>query len=167
MKISDLYNKGISFQEFTNSDQIDHIEETFGILNNIAFGNQYIEKIRNIDKSIRILVCAEIWCSDCRVNVPVLEKMKQYNGNIQFSIVNKDGNEEFFEKYSPAEKVRIPTFIVCEDDFRVLGTFIERPAKVKELLSNEDEAVRKEKARNYRKGQYTEETLKDILELIL
>ncbi|WP_204260252.1 thioredoxin family protein [Caloranaerobacter azorensis] len=95
MDISCLYDKGVSFDEFVNKDKDAYKEKVLEILNKIRLSDELINKIKIIDKKIKVLVCAEIWCPDCMINVPVLAKMKEYNNNIDISIVEKNGNEDF------------------------------------------------------------------------
>lgn len=166
MDIYDLYNKGVSFEEFVNKDKDTYREKTLEILNKIKLNDDLINKVKSIDKKIKVLVCAEIWCPDCMINVPVLEKIRQYNDNIDISIVEKDGNEDFFIKYSEEDRVKIPTFVFFDENFQELGSFVEHPKKIKDIISKGNQPNIIVAMRKYRKGEYAEETLKDILEIL-
>lgn len=161
-----MFYNGISFEEFVNMDEDSYKEKTLEILNGIDFNKEFIERIKSIDKKINVLICAEIWCPDCMVNVPVLERMKNINNNIKISIIDRDENEDFLKKFIKGEKVKIPTFIFFDEDFNVLGTFVERPNIVKEVYKIGDQTAVIVTMRKYRKGEYTEETLKDILNIL-
>lgn len=166
MNGSILFSSGMSFLEFVNTDTNIYKEKTLDVLNSINFEQKFIEAIESIDKVINILVCAEIWCPDCMINVPVLEKMRQYNSKIKISIVKKEGNEEFFGKYNRNGIVKIPTFVIYDEKFNELGSFIEHPKKVKEIISKGNQPNIIVTMRKYKKGEYAQETLKDILELL-
>ncbi|WP_069651033.1 thioredoxin family protein [Caloranaerobacter ferrireducens] len=167
MDASCLYDKGVSFDEFVNKDKDTYREKTLEILNKIKLNDDLINKVKSIDKKIKVLVCAEIWCPDCMINVPVLEKIRQYNDNIDISIVEKDGNEDFFIKYSEEDRVKIPTFVFFDENFKELGSFVEHPKKIKDIISKGNQPNIIVAMRKYRKGEYAEETLKDILEILL
>ncbi|WIV13081.1 thioredoxin family protein [Proteiniborus sp. MB09-C3] len=162
----ELFSVGMSFDEFVNTDTSTYKEKTLEILNSISFEDEYIERIKSIDKVINILVCAEMWCPDCMINVPVLEKMKELNPNINISIVKKDGNEGFFSRYTHNGIVKVPTFVFYDENFKELGSFVEHPKKVTEVVSKGNQPNIIVTMRKYRKGEYAQETLKDILEII-
>ncbi|MTI66537.1 MAG: thioredoxin family protein [Firmicutes bacterium] len=166
MEVIDLYNSGISFDKFVDNDGDTYKDKTLEILNSIEFEDKLIKQIKEIDKKVNVLVCAEIWCPDCMINVPVIQKMKQLNKNIKLSIVEKDGNEAFFIEHSYGENVKIPTFIFYNEKFEKLGVFIEYPKKIKDIVANGNQPNIIVAKRKYRKGEYAQETLKDILQIL-
>ncbi len=166
MKGKELFEKGISFDEFVNRDSNSYREKTLEIFSGIKFEENNINRIKNIDKNINILICAEIWCPDCMINVPVVEKLRQINENIHISIVDKDGNEDFFRSFNNEDILKIPTFIFYDEDYNVLGDFIERPNFVKEVYNRGNQPEIIVTMRKYKKGEYTEETLRDILDAL-
>lgn len=166
MKVKELFGTGISFEEFLKLDSNAYKEKTIEVFNNINFEGDNINRIKNIDKSINVLICAEIWCPDCMINVPVVGKMRQINENIRISIVDKEGNEEFFKSFNTEGVLKIPTFVFFDENFNVLGSFIERPNVVKEVYNRGNQPEIIVTMRKYRKGEYTKETLKDILQIL-
>lgn len=164
MNIYDLFNSGKSFDEFVNQDTSVYKDNTLQILDNIHFNPELIERVKNIDKPINILVCAEIWCPDCMINVPVVEKMRQYNENIKIAIVSREGNEIFIGKEN--KNVRIPTFIVMDDEYEELGRFIEYPKTVYNAIKSANQPNIIVTRRKYKKGEYTKDTLEDVLKII-
>lgn len=166
MKGKELFEKGISFDEFVNRDSNSYRDKTLEIFSGIKFEENNINRIKNIDKNINILICAEIWCPDCMINVPVVEKLRQINENIHISIVDKDGNEDFFRSFNNEDILKIPTFIFYDEYYNVLGDFIERPNFVKEVYNRGNQPEIIVTMRKYKKGEYTEETLRDILDAL-
>ena len=166
MDIRKLYDTGISFDVFVNRDMDSYREKALEILNKIEFDQEYEEKVKGINKDIYILICAEMWCPDCMINVPVVEKLREYNEKIKISIVGKSGNEELIRNYIKTDNVKIPTFIIFDENFKELGSFVEHPKKIKDIISRGNQPNIIVAMRKYRKGEYTQETLKDILEVI-
>lgn len=166
MKGQELFEKGISFDEFVNRDSNSYREKTLEIFSGIKFEENNINRIKNIDKNINILICAEIWCPDCMINVPVVEKLRQINENIHISIVDKGGNEDYFRSFNNEGILKIPTFIFYDKNYNVLGSFIERPKFVKEVYNRGNQPEIIVTMRKYKKGEYTEETLKDIFNIL-
>ncbi len=161
-----LFENGMSFEEFINLDHNSYREKILEIYNSININKELKNKIKNINRKINILICAEMWCPDCIINVPVIEKIRQLNKNIKISIVEKDGNEEFFKKYSYEESVKIPTFVFYDEEFDEIGSFIERPSYIKEVQNSNNQPLKIVTMRKYKKGEYVEETLKDIMNII-
>lgn len=166
MDIYDLFNQGVSFDEFVNKDNDTYREKTLEILNSIKFDDQSVKKVKRINKKINVLICAELWCPDCMINVPVIEKMRKYNSNISISIVGRDGHEEFFKKFSKSDSVRIPTFIFYDEKFNELGSFVEYPKVIRDIVERGNQPNIIVAKRKYRKGEYAQDTLKDILDII-
>lgn len=164
MQISNLFENGMSFDEFIKTDEESYREKSLEVLESINFEEESIEKIKSIDEKINILICGEIWCADCMINIPVIEKMRTYNENINISIVSKDQIRESDIKIE--SHIKLPTFIVYDEDFNELGFFTEHPRKIKEIIESGNESNFLVTIRKYRKGEYTGETLKDILNII-
>lgn len=164
MQISDLFESGMSFDQFISTDEESYREKSLKTLESIDFEKEYIEKIKSIDKNINILVCGEIWCADCMLNIPVVEKMRKYNDKIKVSIVNKDMILE--SNLNLEKQMKLPTFIIYDEEFNELGIFTEYPKKIKEIIEDGNESNFLVNIRKYRKGGYAQETLKDILEII-
>jgi hypothetical protein len=168
MDTLEVFKKGKPFKDFIEGADSENIDEAIEILEKLIFQEETIDRIKDTKEEIFIIVCAEMWCSDCRANLPVLEKIKEYNSLIRHSIVKKDGYETFFKKYI-SDELKIPTFIMCDSNFNVLGTFVERPEKVKEIISNkanmEYELYKKEIIK-YKNGYFGDNVVKELLDII-
>ncbi len=164
MQISELFKKGISFDDFIKTEDESYKEKILDVLASIEFDQEYIERIESIDQDINILISGELWCADCLINIPVIEKMKSYNDKIHLSIVTK---EDIIESgIKPDTHIKLPTFIVYDAEFKELGIFIEHPRKIKEIIEGGNESNFLVQIRKYRKGGYASETLKDVLYMI-
>ncbi len=100
MEAKEIFERGVSFEDFVNMDSNSYREKTLEIYDSLSFKEESIERIKSIDKKINILICAEIWCPDCMINVPIVEKMRQINENIHISIVGKEENKYFFKVFN-------------------------------------------------------------------
>lgn len=164
MQISKLFKAGMSFNQFIETDEESYRENILETLANISFEEEYIEQIKNIDKEINILIYGEIWCVECIISIPVIEKMREYNENISISILNKEAKIEHGVELE--ERVKLPTFIVYDKEFNKLGVLKQFPNKLKEIIDSGNESNILVHIRKYRKGEYAQETLKDILDII-
>lgn len=166
MDIKKLYENGIAYEEFMSQDDGAYQEKILEIYNNIEIDNTLLDKINSIHKEINVLVFAEIWCPDCVINLPALKKICDLNKAINMKVVAREGNEEYLDDYKVDGKAKIPTFIFMDADFKPLGTFIEIPQVIGEILAKGDQVDIIVTKRKYRKGEFTQETIKDIIKII-
>ncbi|WP_053955582.1 thioredoxin family protein [Inediibacterium massiliense] len=165
MDIRELFQKGISFIDFVNQDKDTYREKTLEIYNHIKIEEEILEGIGSIHHLVHILVFAEIWCPDCMINVPAVQTIADHNSNFNISIVSREGNEDYMEDYKVNGKSKIPTFLIMDDEFNVLGTFVEQPQMIKEIEQKGKQVEIIVAKRKYRKGEYINETIKEILDI--
>ena len=166
MDFYQLFKQGISFEGFLNKDKDIDRQKTLDIYNNIDLEDDLIERIKEIDVPIYILVFAEIWCPDCMINIPALQKIAHINPNVKISILPREGNEKYMTRYEIAGKPKIPTFVILDDEYEEMGAFIENPKKLKEIAKQSNEVEVTILRRKYRKGAYIKDTIIEILDII-
>jgi len=166
MILSKLFKSGTSFQGFLNKDKDINRQRTLETYDNIVLEEDIIEKIKGIDVQVFILVFAEIWCPDCMINVPALQKMRDINPNIQISILSREDNESYIEAYKFGDKIKIPTFIIFDADYNEKGVFVEYPQTVKDIVAKGNELEITVARRKYKKGEYIADTILEILDII-
>ena len=111
----------------------------------------------------KILVISEDWSSDCRRDVPMLQRMAEAGG-LELRIVNRDGKKvlgtrrpdpsaapdanhdlmlEFMNKKNDAEWASVPVAVFYTKDFEELHRYIEYPAIYhKDLIRGHQQAAR-------------------------
>jgi alkyl hydroperoxide reductase subunit AhpF len=166
MSVQGLFKKGISFMEFVNKDKDTYKERTLEIYNDIELDEALQQEIKKVHELVNILVVAEIWCPDCMINVPALQKMTEINPNFVISIVAREGNEAFMDNYKMNGKIKVPTFVIMDKDFKTLGAFIEQPQILKDIEEKGKQVEIIVAKRKYKKGEYIVETIKEILNMI-
>ncbi len=166
MSIQDLFQKGQSFLYFINQDQDTYKEKTLELYEKISIPEALTQEIRKLNRTINVLVFAEIWCPDCMINVPVLQKMSDINSNIKIRIVSRSGNEALMEAYKLKGKPKIPTFVFMNEGYEELGIFIEQPKVVKEVELKGKQVEIIVAKRKYRKGEFYIETIEEIMGII-
>ena len=62
--------------------------------------------------------------------------------------------------------VKIPTFILLNEDFKEIGYFIEKPSIIKDIYKGTNQAEIIIGMKKYRNGEYTMDTAKDILNIL-
>jgi thiol-disulfide isomerase/thioredoxin len=164
--MEELFRAGSTFHEFVNKDKDTHKEKTLQNYHRIEVDEKLENQIKEVDETIYILVFGEIWCPDCMINVPALQKMADINEKIIIRIVSREGNEGHMHNYSVNGKPRIPTFVVMNQQFQEKGTFIEQPQTIKDIVAKGNQAEIIVARRKYQKGEYTNDTIKEVLGII-
>lgn len=115
------------------------------------------------DQEYRILVFAESFCPDCHINTAALNVLST-QPNIRVKFVSRDQNLDIIDNFREGGQIKIPAIVVMDENFRILGSVIERPERVKNLLLNDDSGESKKQA--YLAGEYLFDILEDILSII-
>lgn len=168
--MQNFFEKGIEYKAFFDGADDKYKLSMENILKYDSISEDTFFKIKEINKELKFLVIGEAWCPDCTINISVLECIKRINNNIEYKIISKNqaesGNE--FQKYYVDNKLKIPTILLLNSNYEAIDSFIEKPQIMKEvdLLNEENQVERIVKTKNYRKGKYIEETMKEILNMI-
>jgi hypothetical protein len=157
------YDRAQELKEFLNRGGEKERNTITNIINESKVERETINRIKEIDYAVKILVFAEMWCPDCIVNIPALEIMKRQNSNIDYRILTRDDNIELLKGYEVEGRPRIPTFLIFNSDFNLIGTFIEKPAFIKEVETHGDQVNIIKVKKAYRNGEYVEETINEVL----
>ncbi len=167
MDLQQLFDEGMSFEVFVPDDNDANAEKLLEIYNGIEIDKELSDRIKSIDKQINILAFAELWCSDCIINLPALKKINDINPKIVFKILPKEYNEKYMENRNPDAKPKIPTFVILNDKFEEIGTFIENPGTLSHIIGGGNEVEIIVAKRKYQKGEYVRETIEEIIDTII
>lgn len=90
---------------------------------------------QNLPQSLNVVALAEDWCGDVINNLPVLGQLAAASGKLNVSIFLRDQNLDIMDQYLKDGQFRsIPVFVFFDENFRELGHWIERPARIHEML---------------------------------
>lgn len=85
-------------------------------------------KIQNFDKKITWLVISESWCGDAAHIMPIINKVAELNGSIDYKVVLRDENEALMNQFLTNGGKSIPKLIMIDSETNdVLNTFGPRP----------------------------------------
>ncbi len=155
--------KAQDFIEFINSD-LDYKERQIKLYEEVNLSIDTKNIIKNSKKEIKIIVFAEIYCPDCRIVMPFLEKINRSNDKIRLFIFPREGYEDLMKEYTA--KVRIPTIITLDQDNNLIGSYIEFPKQISTEIENNLER-REEIISNYRSGEYNQIIEEEIMKTII
>ena len=112
-----------------NQDRFDETERTVQLeAGDVAF-------FKGLAQPLNVLVLAEDGCGDVIANLPVLGRLAQESGKLNLRIFLRDQNLDLMDQYlNDGQHRSIPVFVLFDADFREIGHWIERPAKMTELV---------------------------------
>jgi thiol-disulfide isomerase/thioredoxin len=166
MSLRELFRDGISFAEVLNKSDEPYRNKCEEIMNNIKLDETTLNKIKSIKKKVNILAFGEIWCPDCQINLPAVDAIAKNNDSIEFKVVPREGNESFMETYKVDGKVKIPTLIIMDEDFNEIGSFIEVPQVIRDVINRGNQVELIVAKREYRNGKYIINSIEEILHII-
>jgi len=114
-----------------NEARMNRLEKT------ILVTDDYVQKLRGLQKEYIWLVISEGWCGDSAQIVPVIYKMAEVSENIDLKMVFRDENDELMNLFLTNGTRSIPKLIVLDKNtLTVLGEFGPRPQAAKQLISD-------------------------------
>jgi hypothetical protein len=129
------YQEGISFQQFLDNAQVnqDLLRRNYDAY---ELTDQELSYFQSLAEPVDVLVLAHDWCGDVASNLPLVAKIEQLTGKLKLHILIRDpDNWDIAEAYPAADgKHRLPTYIFFNSKGQELGTFIERPAEITEMI---------------------------------
>jgi hypothetical protein len=128
------FEQGMSYAAYKeqmtrNRDRLEENERT------LELNPEDVAYFAGLPAPLNVLVLAEDWCGDVIANLPVLGRLAEASGKLKLSIFLRDQNLDLMDQYLKDGQHRsIPVFVFFDQDFRELGHWIERPARISQLM---------------------------------
>jgi len=95
------------------------------------------ESIKAFSQKVTWLVLTESWCGDAAHIMPVINKVAEYNPNIDYKIVLRDENDDLMNAFLTNGGKAIPKLIMLNTEtLEVLNTFGPRPSVATQLVND-------------------------------
>lgn len=127
------FAQGLTYEAYR--DQMTRNQERF-LANEqaVALDANDLAFFANLPQPIHVLALAEDWCGDVINNLPVLGQLAAVSGKLNVRIFLRDQNLDIMDQYLKQGQFRsIPVFVLFDENFRELGHWIERPARIREM----------------------------------
>ena len=132
---------------------------------------ELVARAKAIGGQWRILAVAEDWCGDSANTVPYLVRLAEQVPGLEIRIANsKDGRWLMERHRTPDGRAATPTIVLLDSDGAERGCLIERPAKLRDWVSENkpklsDEDFQQAKMTWYRSDR-GRETVGEMVELL-
>jgi hypothetical protein len=148
------------FADFVKSGTPEEIEEVTAIQGRIDGGGPIspgtVRRLKALPGHFHLVVAAEMWCPDCRVNVTAMDFLSRQQPNIRLSLVTQARAEREMRAALDLTHIPVPTAAILDEHYTLIGRFLERPSFVVE-------SGLETLGQGYRNGNYTDSTVTDIL----
>jgi hypothetical protein len=163
-----LYESGQTFADFLAAakNRKEMWNENYG---RAAVPDAVLTRARAVTGSWHLLVVAVDGCSDSVNTIPYIAKLVEQLAGVQLRVVNSDAGRAVMESHrTPDGRAATPTVILLDGEFAERGCWIERPAELRRLMSNEQPKAEGDKAFQGKMEWYAEDKgAKTIEEIVL
>lgn len=116
MNLDAWFKKGMTFEEYRNSMQVNQ-QELIRVYEQVHFTEEDLKSFAEVEKrDWKGIVLTADWCGDAALNVPILQRMAEQS-NIELRYLIRDEHLELMDQYLTNGKSRsIPIFIFINEE---------------------------------------------------
>ena len=153
-----------TFQDYLNfSDNGKYSQKQLKIIDKIELSAETEKTVKSINKEIKILCFAQVYCPDCRAIVPFIKKFSDLNSNIKIDYLPREGHEDLLKKLT--DTVKIPTLVSQKED-KLSVFLLEFPNIVQKEMKENPENYDEIKY-DFRIGKYNKEIEKELIDYLI
>lgn len=159
--LKEIYLNGFRFEKYLGIASKDELEKLDELNKTVIISDEFIKKIKSIDKKISVLISVETWCPFARVFLTTINKINEIKEIFDLSLITYGrGVSELagYLKISEDDFV-VPTAVFLDDNFSKLRVFNGFPEKYH--IENTLDDINT--TRNYLKGKFANDIIEDIL----
>ena len=125
-----------------------------------------IKRLKAFEKSVNLLVVGESFCPDCHVNISAFEFIVLQQSKVKLHLISREVAQEKLLEILPLTEIKIPLLLTLDENYQLIhqkigdNLFVERPNIVKQIA--DFNSVKE----NYINGEYLNDTLEQIIEMI-
>ena len=125
------------------------------------FSEAFLSAVRAVEKPVRLIAFAEVYCPDSVVAMPFVKKMAELNDRIHLAILPREHHVEELEAATGV--ARIPTFLFLDEEGDVRGKNVELPEELRQRIRESDSEERSMVVLEYRRGKHNALIEKDLI----
>ena len=161
--LEEIYLKGFGYDKYLGIASQDELEKLEELYKNIVISDEFVNKIKAINRKVSVLASVETWCPFVRVFLITLRKINEINHIFDLSLITYGRGASELAGYLKIDEddFVVPTAVFLDKDFSKLRVFNGFPEK----YHKEDTLDTIDSTRNYLKGKLVNDILEDILNI--
>ena len=161
--LEEIYLKGFGYDKYLGIASQDELEKLEELYKNIVISDEFVNKIKTINKKVSVLISVETWCPFARVFLTTLRKVNEINHIFDLSLITYGRGASELAGYLKIDEddFVVPTAVFLDNNFSKLRVFNGFPEK----YHKEDTLDTIDATRNYLKGKSVNDILEDILKI--
>ncbi|QQS86618.1 thioredoxin family protein [Fusobacterium canifelinum] len=159
--LEEIYLKGFSYDKYLGIASKEELEKLDELYKNIVISDEFINKIKSVNKKISVLASVETWCPFARVFLTTMRKINEINYIFDLSLITYGRGVSELAGYLKIgeDDFVVPTAVFLDESFSKLRVFNGFPEK----YHNDNTLDTIDGTRNYLKGKSVNDILEDIL----
>ena len=159
--LEEIYLKGFSYDKYLGIASKEELEKLDELYKNITISDEFIDKIKSVNKKVSVLISVETWCPFARVFLTALRKVNEINHIFDLSLITYGRGVSELAGYLKIHEddFVVPTAVFLDENFSKLRVFNGYPEK----YHNDSTLDTIDGTRNYLKGKSVNDILEDIL----
>ena len=143
-----------------SADELEKLEELY---KNIVISDDFVNRIKAVNKKVSVLASVETWCPYARVFLTTMRKINEINHIFDLSLITYGRGVSELAGYLKIHEddFVVPTAVFLDESFSKLGIFNGFPEK----YHNDDTLDTIDGTRSYLKGKFVNDILEDVLSI--
>ena len=161
--LEEIYLKGFNYDKYLGIASKEELEKLDELYKNIVISDEFVNKIKLVNKKVSVLASVETWCPFARVFLTTLRKVNEINHIFDLSLITYGRGISELAGYLKIDEddFVVPTAVFLDESFSKLRVFNGFPEK----YHKENTLDTIDGTRNYLKGKSVNDILEDILKV--
>ena len=159
--LEEIYSKGFSYDNYLGIASADELEKLEELYKNIVISDDFVNRIKAVNKKVSVLASVETWCPYARVFLTTMRKINEINHIFDLSLITYGRGVSELAGYLKIHEddFVVPTAVFLDESFSKLRVFNGFPEK----YHNDTTLDTIDGTRSYLKGKFVNDILEDVL----
>ena len=159
--LEEIYSKGFSYDNYLGIASADELEKLEELYKNIVISDDFVNRIKAVNKKVSVLASVETWCPYARVFLITMRKINEINHIFDLSLITYGRGVSELAGYLKIHEddFVVPTAVFLDESFSKLRVFNGFPEK----YHNDSTLDTIDGTRSYLKGKFASDILEDVL----
>jgi len=159
--LEEIYLKGFSLDKYLGIASGEELEKLEELYKNIVISDDFVERIKAVNKKVSVLASVETWCPYARVFLTTMRKINEINHIFDLSLITYGRGVSELAGYLKIHEddFVVPTAVFLDESFSNLRVFNGFPEK----YHNYSTLDTIDGTRSYLKGKFVNDILEDVL----